>query len=63
MKNYTELHKPIIRKFEGKKVHSPFIDNIWGIDLADMQLIIIFNKRLIVFIVNVFIGNMHEIFL
>ena len=32
-----ELHKPIIRKFNEKKVHSPFIDNIWGADLADMQ--------------------------
>ena len=24
-----ELHKPIIRKFEKRKVHSYFIDNIW----------------------------------
>ena len=31
-----ELHKPIIRKFEKGKVHSSFIDNIWGADLADM---------------------------
>ena len=31
-----ELHKPIIRKFEKRKVHSPFIDNIWGDDLVDM---------------------------
>ena len=29
-----ELHKPIIRKFNKRKVHSPFIDNIWGADLA-----------------------------
>ena len=34
-----ELHKPIIRKFERKKIHSSFKDNIWGTDLADMQLI------------------------
>ena len=34
-----ELHKPIIRKFKKRKVHSSFIDNIWGVDLADMQLI------------------------
>ena len=40
-----ELHKPIIRKFNKIKVHSPFIDNIWGIDLADMQLISKSNKR------------------
>ena len=39
-----ELHKPIIRKFNKRKVHSPFIDNIWGTDLADMQLISKFNK-------------------
>ena len=39
-----ELHKPIIRRFSKKKVHSPFIDNIWSADLADMQLISTFNK-------------------
>ena len=31
-----ELHKSIIRKFNKRKVHSPFIDNIWSADLADM---------------------------
>ena len=35
-----ELHKPIIRKFEKRKVHSPFI----VFDLVDMQLISKFNK-------------------
>ena len=39
-----ELRKPIIRKFNKRKVHSPFIDNIWGADLADMELISKFNK-------------------
>ena len=34
-----ELHKPIIRKFEKRKVLSPFIDNILGADLTDTQLI------------------------
>ena len=29
-----ELQKPIIRKFEKPKVHSSFIDNIWGVNLA-----------------------------
>ena len=29
-----ELHKPIIRKFKKRKVHSPFIDNVSGEDLA-----------------------------
>ena len=42
-----ELHKPIIRKFKKRKVQSPFIDNIWGTDLADMQLISKFNKGFI----------------
>ena len=39
-----ELHKPIIRKFKKSKVHSSFIDNIWGDDLADMQVINEFDK-------------------
>ena len=32
----NELHKPIIRKFKKRKVYSPFKDNIWGVDIADM---------------------------
>ena len=32
-----ELHKPIIRKFNKRKVYSQFKDNVWGVDLADMQ--------------------------
>ena len=32
-----ELHKPVIRKFNKRKVYSQFKDNIWGVDLADMQ--------------------------
>ena len=39
-----ELHKPINRKFENRKVYSSFIDNISGADLADMQLISKLNK-------------------
>ena len=39
-----ELHKATIRKLKKRKVHSPFIDNIWGADLTDMQLINKFNK-------------------
>ena len=40
----NELHKPIIRKFKRRKVHSSFKDNIWGVDLTDMQLISKYNK-------------------
>ena len=40
-----ELQKPTPWKLNKRKVHSPFTDNIWGSDLADMQLIGKFNKR------------------
>ena len=39
-----ELHKPIIRKFKKQKVYIYFKVNIWGTDLAYMQLISKFNK-------------------
>ena len=32
-----ELHKPIIRKFNKRTEYSQFKDNIWGVDLADME--------------------------
>ena len=41
-----ELHKPIIRNFIKGTVYSRLKDDIWGADLADMQLISKFNKRL-----------------
>ena len=39
-----ELDKPSIRKLEKRKLYSSFKDNIWVADLADMQLIGIFNE-------------------
>ena len=42
----NELHKPIIRKFRKRKVYSSFKDNIWGVDLADMQLMSKSNKEI-----------------
>ena len=39
-----KLHKPIIRKFEKRKVQSSHIDNIWGAGLAAIQLISKFSK-------------------
>ena len=39
-----ELHKPVIKTFEKRKVYSQFKDNIWGVDLADMQSLIRKNK-------------------
>ena len=32
-----EFCKPITKKFDKRKVYSQFKDNIWGVDLADMQ--------------------------
>ena len=29
--------EPVIKKFNKRKVYSQFKDNIWGVDLADMQ--------------------------
>ena len=40
----NELHRQIIRKFKKRKVYSPFRDNIWGVDLADMQSLSKYNK-------------------
>ena len=39
-----ELHKPIIKKFKKRKVYSFFRDNIWGVDLADVQSLSKYNK-------------------
>ena len=39
------MQKPIIIKFEKRKVYSGYKDNIYGTDLADMQLISKFNKE------------------
>ena len=44
-----EFHKPIIKKLKKRKLQSPFIDNIWGADIADMQLINKFNKGICFF--------------
>ena len=51
-----ELHKPVIRKLKKKEVYSGFKDNIWGADLADVQLISKFNKdfRFLLCIIDIF---------
>ena len=40
-----EIHKPITRKFKKRKVYSSFRYNIWGEDLADIQLLSKFNEE------------------
>ena len=51
-----ELHKPIIRSFKKRTVYSRFEDNIWGADLADMQLISKLNKgfRFLLCVIDIF---------
>ena len=50
------IHKPSIRKFNKRMVHSWFKDNIWGVDLADMQLLSKFNKgfRFVLCVIDIF---------
>ena len=52
----NELHKPIIRTFNKRKVYSSFKDNIWGADLADMQLLSKSNKEIkyLLCVINLF---------
>ena len=59
-----ELRKPIIRKLKKWKVHSRFIDNIWGADLADMQLISSCNKvfTFLLHVIDIY-ASMHWLFL
>ena len=40
----NELHRQVIRKFKRRKVYSSFRNNIWGVDLADMQSLSKYNK-------------------
>ena len=40
----NELHKPTIRKFKKRKVYSSCINDIWGVNLADMQPLSKYNK-------------------
>ena len=42
----NELHKPLVTKFKKSKVNFLFKDNIWGVGLADMQLISKWNKEI-----------------
>ena len=52
----NELHKPIIKKFNKRKVYASFKDNIWGVDLADMRLLSKFNKgfRFLLCVIDIF---------
>ena len=47
LKLADELNKPVIKKFNKRKVYSQFKDNIWGFDLADMQSLSKKNKGIL----------------
>ena len=51
-----ELHKPIIKKLRKRKIHAAFKDNIWGADLADMQLLNRYNNgiRVLLCVIDIF---------
>ena len=59
----AEVHKPIVRKFKKRKVYSTFKDNIWGADLADMQLLSNTIKELdFYYVLLIFLVNMLGLF-
>ena len=59
-----KLHKPVTKKFQKRKVHSFFIGNIWGTELADMQLMPKLNKEICFLLcVLIFSVNMQGLFL
>ena len=59
-----ESLKLIIRKFNKRKVHLFFIDNIWGADLANMQISVNLIKDLGFYYVLLIISVIkHELFL
>ena len=60
----NESHKPVIKKFKKRKVYSSFKDNIWGVDLADMQSLSKLTKKLnINYVPLSCLVNVHGLFL
>ena len=62
-----ELQKPIIKKINKNKVQSLFMDNIWGAELADMQLISkyvnLIENFVFYYVLLIFSVNAHWLFL
>ena len=56
MRNYLKNYTNQLLNKEGKKSYSSFKDNIWGADLADMQLVSRFNEgiRLSLCVIDIF---------
>ena len=58
-----ERHKPIIRKFDKRLVYSRFKDNIWGVDLADMQSLSRINKGIKYLLCAIDLYSMYAFFI
>ena len=56
IKSMPQNEKLTIKKFKKRKVYSTFKDNIWGADLADMQLISKLNNvfRFLLCVIDIF---------
>ena len=56
LKIKIKVHKRIIKKFEKQKLYSSFANNIWGLDLVNIQLISKFNRgiRFLLCVFNIF---------
>ena len=48
----NKLHRQITRKFKRWKVYSSFRDDIWDVDLADMQSLSKYNKDQVFVVCN-----------
>ena len=57
-----ERHKPIIRKFNIRKVYSQFKGNIWGVDLADMQSLSRKNKGIKYVLCAIYLYSKYGLF-
>ena len=57
-----ELHKPVMKKFKGKKFYARFKDNIWAVDLAEIELLFSKNKcvKYLLCVIDVFTKT-HEL--
>ena len=60
-----ELHKPIIRKFEKRKIYWSVTSNICRADMVDTQLISKFNKefQFLIFVIDIYSKYMCGLFL
>ena len=57
-----ELHKPVIKRFNERKVYSQFKDNIWGVDLTDMQSLSKKNKGIKYLLCAIDLYSTHLLF-